>query len=65
MFDREAREAASRAQRYFEQGIQAALPALGKALGRVANLDDELARTNKSLLRQVRDGFRKATGNFV
>ena len=65
MFDLEAREAACRAQRHFEQGIQVALPALRQALGHMANLDDELARTNKSLLRQVRDGFRKATGNTL
>ena len=65
MFDREAREAASKAQRCFEQGIQAALPALGNILNGMAKLDDELSRTNRSLLRQVRDGFRKATGNFV
>ena len=65
MFDRETREAALRAQQSFEQGIQCALPALRRAFADMATLDRELLKTNKSLLRQVRDGFRKATGNFV
>ena len=64
MFDRETREAAERAQRYFEQGIQAALPELRRALG-FRPFDYELATTKKSLLLQVRDGFRKAARNFV
>lgn len=65
MFDREAREAAYTAQRHFEQCIQVALPGLRRALAPVAGLDEELARTNRSILRQVRDGFRKATGNTL
>ena len=65
MFDSEAREAALRARRNFEQGIQAAEPALGKALADMMALNGELSMSHKSLLLQVRDGFRKAAGNFV